>query len=104
MMLIRITTVDRKLGSKSFKGPKKIEISLQQSKYVHTLEILDYFHIPSIENWSSDDEVIFQDDNTCFTEHRESNLFFRKKYVKINVMAIEQFRSKFNGKFKVKIL
>ena len=46
------------------------------------IEILDNFHIPSIENWFDDNEIKndfpFQVDDTTFSKRKELKHFFRK--------------------------
>ena len=55
------------------------------------IEILENFLIPLIENWFSDNEIIF------VKEQNGLKLFFRKGIE--NNMASKQFRSKSNWKF-----
>ena len=76
----------------SFKGQQRY-----QSINVHiNIEILDSFHILSIENWFGD-EVIFHNDNASCYRVKGIKVFF-------NYMVSKQSRFKSNWKFVETIL
>lgn len=78
----------------SLKRPGEMTIiasTINAHKYI---EILDNFLVPSIENWSGDDEVIFQDANTSCHRAKGIKTFLQESQIKINDTASEQSRSK----------
>ena len=84
----------------SFKEPKKIAIITSTINAHEFTEILDNFLIPPIENWFSDDEAIFsQNDNSSCPREKVIKAFLQE----INDIARLLIVYKFNWKFRLEI-